>query len=83
MKRGRIEITKSWLNDKNWPLIRIELSNVMLFEKFESKPFGVTEIHGTSPLFDESKEGESPRYLPIFSTVNDKPVFKKFVKATT
>lgn len=81
MRRGRIEVTNEIKATPDWPVIESELLKVMTFEASAVKPFGITEIHGVSELFDEAQEAESPLYMAYFKTVEGIPVFDKFVKA--
>jgi hypothetical protein len=84
MRRGRIKLTDELVASKEWPLLEKELNRVFTPTCREHKPYGIIELHGTSPLFEDVKEGEAPEYFPVFNYVRDilndnhVPRFKKF-----
>ena len=84
MKRGRIHVAKEIMQSPEWPAIEEELSKVFTLEAKEQLPYGVIALHGTSDLFDESKELESPQYEAVFTCtrIDDiySPKFKEFVR---
>jgi hypothetical protein len=88
MRRGRIKLTDELLASKDWSKLELELNSVFTITCRERKLYGIIELHGTSPLFDEVKEGEAPEYCPVFDydrpifhedqTITGVPRFKKF-----
>ncbi len=82
MRRGHFKVSVEIMSDSNWLDVEKELSKVFTLEAKETKPFGIVEFHGTSPLFDESIEGSSPQYDCVFKTVFNKPKFCEFKKVS-